>query len=68
MKRQDDMKLTVDTQKCSGHARCFAVAPDVFDLDDSGYALPLDKEVSDPLDADIAAGISACPERAISVH
>jgi ferredoxin len=62
------MKLTIDTAKCSGHARCYAVAPDVFDIDDLGYAVPVDREVTEPLDEDIAAGIAACPERAISVR
>lgn len=62
------MKLTVDTAKCSGHARCFAVAPEVFDIDDLGYAVPLDIDVTEPLDEKIAAGIAACPEHAIFTH
>lgn len=62
------MKLTVDTNKCSGHARCYAVAPEVFDIDDLGYALPLDVEVEEPIDEWIAAGIAACPEHAIHLH
>ncbi|WP_420749383.1 ferredoxin [Rhodococcus sp. O3] len=62
------MKLTVDTNKCSGHARCYAVAPEVFDIDDLGYALPLDVEVEEPIDERIAAGIAACPEHAIHLH
>ncbi|MEE2031315.1 ferredoxin [Rhodococcus chondri] len=62
------MKLTVDTSKCSGHARCYAVAPDVFDIDDLGYAVPLDREVEEPVDDGITAGIAACPEHAISIH
>lgn len=60
------MKLTIDTAKCSGHARCYDTAPDIFDIDDSGYALPVDKQVGEPLDEKIADAIAACPERAIS--
>lgn len=30
------MNIQVDTGLCSGHARCNAVAPDVYDLDESG--------------------------------
>ncbi|NNH70859.1 ferredoxin [Nocardia uniformis] len=59
------MKLSIDTKKCSGHARCFAVAPDVFDVDDSGYAVPIDRAVDVPLDPAVEAGIAACPERSI---
>lgn len=61
------MKLAIDATKCSGHARCNAVAPGVFDIDDLGYAVPADREVAEPPDEDIAAGIAACPERAISL-
>lgn len=62
------MKLTIDTTKCSGHARCAATAPDLFELDDSGYALPFDGEV--PVDDEQMAreGAHACPERAIAVE
>lgn len=62
------MKLSVDTAKCSGHARCYAVAPEVFDIDDLGYAVPLDAEVSEPVDEKIIAGVAACPERAIHLR
>ena len=31
------MKLLIDKSKCVGHARCAAVAPEIFQLDDAGY-------------------------------
>ncbi|PPJ25798.1 ferredoxin [Nocardia nova] len=58
------MKLAIDTTECSGHARCYAVAPEVFDIDDLGYTVPVDRDVTEPLDENIAA----CPERAIAVR
>jgi ferredoxin len=61
------VKITIDTQTCSGHARCAATAPDVFELDDSGYALPFDGEVHTGLEVRAREGASACPERAITV-
>jgi ferredoxin len=61
------MNVTVDTRLCSGHARCAASAPEVFELDDSGYALPLEHDVPpDRLDR-AREGAYACPERAITV-
>jgi ferredoxin len=62
------MKVTIDTALCSGHARCAATAPEVFDLDDSGYALPIEGET--PAEHENAArdGAMACPERAITVE
>ena len=62
------MKLTIDTTKCSGHARCAATAPEVFELDDNGYALPFDGEVPANLEVKAREGALACPERAIAVE
>jgi ferredoxin len=31
------MKITVDHDACSGHARCHAIAPSLYDIDDAGY-------------------------------
>ncbi|TDV56002.1 ferredoxin [Actinophytocola oryzae] len=62
------MKVTIDTSLCSGHARCNATAPEVFDLDESGYALPLADEVPTAHEADARDGAMACPERAITVE
>lgn len=61
------MNVLVDTKLCSGHARCAATAPEVFELDDDGYALPLENDVpADQLDQ-AREGAFACPERAITV-
>jgi len=62
------MKISIDTTKCSGHARCAAAAPDVFELDDSGYALPLEGEVPAHLEEAARDGVLACPERAITLE
>jgi len=54
--------------KCVGHARCAAVAPAVYELDDNGYLTPGVKEVPAGQEAAAARGARACPERAILVH
>ena len=33
------MKAIVDLSRCSGHARCYGVDPELFQLDDIGYAV-----------------------------
>ena len=60
------MKVIIDTAKCAGHARCNAVAPEVYDLDDAGYALPYEGDVPPELEDKAREGLEACPERAIS--
>jgi ferredoxin len=61
------MRITVDTAACVGHARCNAVAPDVYDLDDEGYAQPFDGDVPPALEPQAREGADACPERAIAL-
>lgn len=60
------MKITVDHNKCSGHARCNATASDLFVLDDLGYSAVTVLEVPAGEEGKVRAGIAACPERAIS--
>jgi ferredoxin len=62
------MKIYVDQDKCQGHNRCFVVAPDLFELDDYGYA----HEVNDgvvPAGEEEKARLSVinCPEQAITI-
>jgi ferredoxin len=33
------MRVSVDSERCTGHARCNASAPEIYDLDDNGYAV-----------------------------
>ena len=62
------MKVTVDVQRCVGHARCASVAPDVYSLNDEGFNVTAEKEVDPALRASALRGMRACPERAITVH
>ena len=39
------MKVRVDSAKCSGHARCYGVDPELFPIDDSGYSILKVREV-----------------------
>lgn len=61
------MKVLIDTAKCTGHAQCAANGPDLYELDDDGYAVPLAGEVPAHLEAQARAGADACPERAIEI-
>ena len=61
------VKIAVDTAKCMGHARCNAVAPDAFDLDDEGYAVVTPSAVNVPL-PQLHNAAGSCPEQAIAVQ
>jgi len=63
------MRISVDSERCNGHGRCYTVSPDVYAPDDEGYCADRDRdrEVLPGLEADAAAGARACPEGAITV-
>jgi ferredoxin len=62
------MKICVVEEKCQGHNRCFVVAPDLFELDDYGYAhATKDGQVPDDQVEKAQLAIANCPENAIEV-
>jgi ferredoxin len=62
------MKIRVDHLLCQGHARCYALAPGIFALDDAGYILAGDIAVPEGQEALARRGARACPERALIVE
>lgn len=63
------MRVTVDTEKCQGHNRCYALAPDVFDVDELGYAFVLvEGDLPAELEDGARAGAANCPEYAITIE
>ena len=62
------MKIIVSHEKCQGHARCWTLAPDIFQLNDEGYIMPGDIEVAAGREEEAARGARACPERALQVQ
>jgi ferredoxin len=55
-------------ERCVGHARCAAVAPDVYELDDEGYNRTPEKIVGADKRESALRGKRACPERVITVE
>ena len=61
------MKIAVDAGKCQGHARCHALAPDLFDVDDYGQSSVVgDGTVPVGREEVALLAIANCPEFAIS--
>jgi ferredoxin len=61
------MIVTLDQSKCSGHARCNAVAPQVYILDDAGYCAIDTLTVPPGLEQAARDGAANCPERALTI-
>lgn len=62
------MKIKVAWEKCQGHGRCYALARDVFKVDDNGYLVPGDITVEVALEDIAKRAVRACPERALSIE
>ncbi|MGY6500636.1 MAG: ferredoxin [Acidimicrobiales bacterium] len=63
------MIVKLDSEACQGHGRCYALAGDLFDSDDEGYAV-LKTDGTVPAGLEDAARLAAdnCPEFAITVE
>jgi ferredoxin len=62
------VKIHVIADKCQGHNRCYAIAPELFDVDDYGYATEIgDGTVPPGLEEKAELAAANCPEHAIEV-
>ena len=61
------MKIKIDNERCTGHGRCYALAPEVFEPDDEGHSIVLHEEVPPEFEAKARLGVDNCPEQAISI-
>lgn len=63
------MRLSVDADECTGHGRCYRLAPDLLTFDDEGYVTIRGELIDVPADQRAAAEEAAgsCPEGAISL-
>ena len=64
------MRIRVDPDKCQGHNRCYALAPEVFDVDELRLRRRDDRRASCPPELEDKAALAAanCPEYAITIE
>jgi ferredoxin len=62
------MKYSVDRSLCSGHGRCYTLAPMVYEPDGDGFNSRIGETADVPPGDEEAArlGITSCPEGAIT--
>jgi ferredoxin len=62
------MKVRVDPERCQGHNRCYALAPELFEIDDLGYSSAVgDGTVPPELEEKARLAEANCPEFAVNV-
>ncbi|MGV0836905.1 ferredoxin [Mycolicibacterium thermoresistibile] len=59
------MRAHVDHERCEGHARCYNIAPDLFDVDDDGYSVVDEMVIPEDRHDDAREAAGSCPRQAI---
>lgn len=59
------MRIEIDRARCTGHGRCYSLAPELFDCDDEGYGRVLVPEVTEAQAEQARTAAATCPERAV---
>lgn len=59
------MKVHLEQGKCVGHAQCYAIDPDLFPIDDSGYSILEAHDVRPGDEQATRDGVAVCPELAL---
>lgn len=63
------LRLTVDGERCQGHALCAGAAPDLVSLrDDDGHAVVDQPMVPLSLEPSARRAVIGCPERALQLE
>lgn len=62
------MRVRVAEERCQGHTRCHAIAPDVFEpREEDGHSVVVSPNVPPELEKKVRRAVRACPEQAIIV-
>jgi ferredoxin len=67
------MRLSIAEDLCQGHARCASLVPEIFDLDDDGYAVivpgrELIADDDEEAREQAMVAVENCPEQAIRLE
>ena len=62
------MRISLDRERCTGHGRCYMLAPGVFDADEDGHGQVREEAVAPGLEGEARRAAANCPEDAITVH
>lgn len=61
------MRVVIDAGACTGHGRCYGLAPELFQPDVNGHGELVRHDVPTELEAAARKAIANCPERAITL-
>jgi len=59
------MRVEIDCNACTGHGRCYELAPNVFAEDDRGYGQVISSVILPEHMREVRSAMLNCPEQAI---
>ena len=60
------LKVHVEAERCQGHNRCYAIAPELFEIDDYGNSRARGEgAVAPELEEKARLAVKNCPEHAV---
>ncbi|MEY2476216.1 MAG: ferredoxin [Actinomycetota bacterium] len=63
------MRVHIDQERCQGHGRCYAVAPQVIEADELGNGREIgDGSVAPELEGTVRKAAANCPESAVIIE
>jgi len=63
------VRVAIDSERCSGHGRCYATAPHLFVDDEAGYGqVAGDGTVPPVSEEDARRAAVSCPEQAVRIE
>jgi ferredoxin len=61
------MRIVIDPEVCTGHGRCYVLAPELVEPDDEGHGKVIREEVPSGKEDDARRAADNCPEGAVSL-
>jgi ferredoxin len=61
------VRISLDAERCTGHGRCYSLAPELFDCDDMGHSVLLYEEVPEGLEEKARLAVGTCPEACLEL-
>jgi ferredoxin len=61
------VRIVLDTERCTGHGRCYTVGAEFYESDDDGYCLAPPDVVPAGLEEAARRGARNCPEQALTI-
>lgn len=62
------MRIRIDSEACTGHGRCYSLAPELVDADEEGFGQVIAADVPPEQEAAARRAANSCPERAVHLE